>query len=150
MGTVLEVVQPEVLAGYSLIADVQSDLFGNFYLCGDVGGEVRYGPDTITCLSQDMYVAKLSPQVSTGVEPQVINDRSLLNVYPNPTEGPIRISGTIRAGNLDLLDTRGALVRRFARPGHDPVLDLSGLAPGIYVLTDGQGATTRIALQAID
>ncbi|MGV3637303.1 MAG: hypothetical protein ACO1NQ_06600, partial [Flavobacteriales bacterium] len=34
MGTVLEVVQPEAMGGYSLIADVQSDLFGNFYLCG--------------------------------------------------------------------------------------------------------------------
>lgn len=150
MGTVLEVVQPDVIAGYSLIADVQSDLFGNFYLCGDVGGEVRYGPDTITCLSQDMYVAKLSPQVSTGVEPEVINDRSLLTGYPNPTDGLIRISGSSALGSFELLDAHGRLVRRFTPQGQDPILDLGGLAPGIYVLTDGQGATTRIALQGTE
>ena len=150
MGTVLEVVQPEVLSGYSLIADVQSDLFGNFYLCGDVGGEVRYGPDTITCLSQDMYVAKLSPQVSTGVEPEEINDRSLLTGYPNPTDGLIRISGSAALGSFELLDAHGRLVRRFTPQGQDPILDLGGLAPGIYVLTDGQGAATRIALQATE
>ncbi len=147
MGTVLEVVQPELLSGYSLIADVQSDLLGNFHLCGDVGGQVRFGPDTLQCLSQDMYVCKLSPELSTAVADAYWTTALEGSLYPNPTTGPITISGAWRAERLDLFDLRGSLVRSFATIGTDRRIDLAGLGSGVYLLTDGQGAVSRIVLE---
>lgn len=148
MGTVLEVVQPQVLSGYSLIADVQSDLFGNFYLCGDMGGTVRFGPDTLESLSQDMYVTKLSPQLSTTVTDGYWAEALAGTVYPNPTTGPLTISGAWRTERLDLFDMQGARVRSFSNSAQDQRIDLSGLDPGVYVLTDGQGAVARIVLES--
>jgi hypothetical protein len=148
MGTVLEVVQPQVLSGYSLIADVQSDLFGNFYLCGDVGGQVRFGPDTITCLSQDMYVSKISPVISTRLDEANWPIALEGAVYPNPTTGPITITGTWRTERLELFDLRGSWVRSFAPNGQVRSIDLAGLEPGVYLLTDGQGAVARIVLES--
>lgn len=147
MGTVIEVVQPQVLSGYSLIADVQSDLFGNFYLCGDMGGLVRFGPDTLESLSQDMYVTKLSPQVTTALADGYWKDALVGTVYPNPTTGPLTISGTWGSPQLDLFDVQGSVVRSFAALGPDRRVDLSGLEPGVYVLTDGQGKVARIVLE---
>lgn len=147
MGTLLEAVQPEVLAGYSLIADVQSDLFGNFYLCGDVGGEVRFGPDTLQCLSQDMYVSKISPQLSTPVQDATRSQPRQWSVHPNPTNGPVTITGPLRSGQLDLIDGQGALVRSFRTVGEGRSIDLSGLSSGIYLLTDRQGGHARIVLE---
>lgn len=147
MGTVLEVVQPQVLSGYSLIADVQSDLFGNFYLCGDVGGQVRFGPDTLQCLSQDMYVSKVSPLLSTAVADTYWATALEGSVYPNPTTGPITITGAWRTEWLELFDLRGSWLRSFAQNGQVRSIDLAGLEPGVYLLTDGQGAVARIVLE---
>jgi hypothetical protein len=147
MGTVLEVVQPQVLSGYSLIADVQSDLLGNFYLCGDMGGEVRFGPDTLESLSQDMYVSKIAPQLSTSVFDAYWSAALQGTVYPNPTMGTLMLSGTWRTEQLDLFDVRGTWVRSFTNATRGGRIELTGLEPGIYLLTDGQGSVARIVLQ---
>lgn len=147
MGTVLEVLQPEAMGGYSHIADVQSDLFGNFYLCGDMGGTVRFGPDTLESLSQDMYVTKITPLLTTALPDGYWADALVGTVYPNPTTGPLTISGTWGSPQLDLFDVQGSLVRSFAAIGPDRRVDLSGLEPGVYVLTDGQGKVARIVLE---
>jgi hypothetical protein len=146
MGNVLELVQPEVISGYSLIADVQSDLFGNFYLSGDLGGTVRFGNDSLVCASQDMYVCKISPLSATSVNEPRVNDLPRWAVHPNPTQGAIMISGAAKAERFDLLDARGALLRTMRNNSSVITMDLSGLSPGTYVIRDDQGAYGRVML----
>ena len=144
MGNVLELVQPELLSGYSLIADVQSDLFGNFYLCGDVGGTVRFTADTIQCLSQDMYVCKIGPQTSTAVSDRPVAATRDWAVFPDPSDGLFNLAGPERGANLVLLDARGAEIRRWRATGSPMMVDIQDQAPGVYVLLDGTGNHARL------
>jgi hypothetical protein len=150
MGTVLEVVQPQVLSGYSLVADVQSDLFGNFYLCGDMGGQVRFGPDTLESVSQDMYVTKISPRISTSVADAYWNTALQGTVHPNPTSGSVILDGPWRTEQLVLIDAQGRVVRSFGTVAHaqERRIDMSGLGSGVYLLSDGQGTVARIVFDS--
>jgi hypothetical protein len=94
-----------------------------------------------------MYVTKISPQLYTAVADGYWAEALVGTVYPNPTTGPLTISGTWRTERLDLFDMQGALVRSFANSGQDRRIDLSGLKPGVYVLADGQGAVARVVLE---
>jgi hypothetical protein len=107
-GVVLEVVQPEVLTGSSYIADVQSDIFGNFFLCGDVSGQVVFTNDTVTCGSQDMYVCKISPQASVSVDIPV-QDRGDLRIWPNPASDRLFVENP--GPGSALLEVRDAIGR---------------------------------------
>lgn len=117
-GVLLEVLQPEVLSGSSLIADVQSDIFGNFFLCGDVSGQVVFTDDTLTCASQDMYVCKISPQVGLSVDARVQEEQGL-RLWPNPATDQmfLELNGNGNA-QLELRDATGRLIdTRTVRPG---------------------------------
>lgn len=146
MGTVLEVVQPQVVAGYSLIADVQSDLFGNFYLCGDVGGTVRYGSDTIECLSQDMYVTKISPQLSTGTE-ELNVQRSSRSVFPNPAVDMIILSDAAPNETFRIFTNDGRLAHVCTAPGPGHSERIGHLPEGVYLLRGSEGNAERLVVQ---
>lgn len=60
-------------------------------------------------------------------------------VWPNPTSGPVNISGT-KNGYL-LLDAQG---QRVVAPRTSSGLDLSGFASGLYYLRGADGTTQRI------
>lgn len=109
-GVVLEAVQPDVLNGSSYIADVQSDVFGNFFLCGDVSGQVVFTADTVTCGSQDMYVCKISPQASVSVDTPV-QERGDLRMWPNPASDRLFVENPA-PGNalLEVRDATGRLI----------------------------------------
>lgn len=145
MGTLLEAVQPEVLAGYSLIADVQSDLFGNFYLCGDIGGQVRFGPDTLQCLSQDMYVCKIGPDEAQVVDGPAEADEGW-TLYPNPAQDGITIVHAEREVAFTLHAMDGSLVRTVAPSAGPRAVDLSGLANGLYLVRDDRGRAQRLVV----
>jgi hypothetical protein len=152
MGTLLEVLQPELLGGYSKIADVQSDDFGNFFLCGDVGGSVRFTNDTIQCISQDMYVTKIIRDVSTSVSDgaPAAGEWSL---YPNPTEGRLTLSLASlgwRPERATVLDVAGRVVQVSPVRSDRAELDLRRLAPGAYHLVlegEGQRTSKTVVLQ---
>lgn len=137
MGMVLEVLQPELISGSTLIADVQSDDFGNFFLAGDISGQSVFGPDTITTGSQDMYVCKISPSLSTALpEPAPTTDP--LYVHPNPADD--RVFATLPAGmppqtELLLLDAMGRTVIKERVSSPYVRLDTSSLPNGTYLLT---------------
>ncbi len=134
-GIVLEVVQPDVLTGSSYIADVQSDLFGNFFLCGDVSGQVVFTNDTVTCASQDMYVCKISPQASVSVD-KPDKERATFRIWPNPASDRLFVENP-EPGNarLEVRDATGRLI--FANtilPGIGSV-DTGHLTSGTYWAT---------------
>ena len=68
----------------------------------------------------------------TGL-PQIIT--SLFTVYPNPTTGPVTISGLTQGDIISVYNLSGALVGTFAATGEAyMVIDLSNLAKGAYLL----------------
>jgi hypothetical protein len=152
MGTLLEVLQPELLGGYSKIADVQSDDFGNFFLCGDVGGGVLFTNDTIQCISQDMYVTKIIRDVSTTLS-DVRPAAEEWSLYPNPTEGLLTVSFASmgwRPERATVLDVAGRVVRVTPLRSDRAELDLRMLAPGAYHLVlegEGQRTSKPVVLQ---
>lgn len=145
MGMVLEVVQPEVLSGSTLIADVQSDIFGNFYLCGDISGQAVFTNDTISCSSQDMYVCKISPQEDVSVrETRVVADGP--RIFPNPANDQVLLEyGGRGRPPVEVRDALGRLVLRTAVSGKLTSIDVNSLNPGTYHVTVGEGATRSVA-----
>jgi hypothetical protein len=147
-GNVLEVVQPEIITGYSLIADVQTDIVGNIFVCGDVGGQVVFTNDTLTCLSQDTYVSKISPPAAQGaadILPSINGPR----VWPNPATDMVFVEnpGQQRV-HLELWDATGRLMSTLVlQPGVGTV-DVAQLPNGVYhaVLLNG---TARASQQLV-
>lgn len=137
MGMVLEVLQPEVISGSTLIADVQSDDFGNFFLAGDISGQSVFGADTITTASQDMYVCKISPALSTVVqEGTTRTDRS--HVHPNPADDFLSVAlpeGMPPQTAMLLTDALGRTVMQERVASPQVRLDTSTLPNGTYLLT---------------
>ena len=79
----------------------------------------------------DVWLIRLKG-LSTGAA-EVVNDR--LAIAPNPSNGPVMISGMNAPGTLLLTDALGRLVRseRVADPSHR--MDLEALPAGVYQLT---------------
>ena len=71
--------------------------------------------------------------------------------YPNPTHGTLTVlrpAGTAATGIL--YNGLGQVVRSVALPTAETVLDLRGLAPGVYSLRltiDGQPLTKRLVVE---
>ncbi len=133
-----EVVQPQVVTGYSFIADVQTDIFDNIFVCGDVGGQVIFTNDTLTCLTQDTYVSKLSRQ-----EPQSVSRFDTdagPRLWPNPATDRLNVENPgLERARLELRDASGRLVSEHVlQPGVHTV-EVGALADGLYhaVLVSG-------------
>lgn len=131
MGTVLEVVQPDVLSGSALIADVQSDIFGNFYLCGDVTGEVVFTNDTISCATQDMYVCKISPVTVSGIAPSAGGGAQPV-LWPNPTSDRFAVYTPPGADRLEVFDLNGRMLITTSLKTARLEVNVAELPDGVY------------------
>lgn len=58
-------------------------------------------------------------------------------VYPNPTHGPLRVTGTEPGAQVVIYDAIGRAMPAQARVGHDRSLDISALPAGLYTLQLG-------------
>ena len=144
-GVVLEVVQPDVLTGSSYIADVQSDLYGNFFLCGDVSGQVVFTNDTLTCGSQDMYVCKISPQASDSVDTPG-KERATFRIWPNPASDRLFVENTEPGTTqLEVRDATGRLIIANTLLSGIGSVDTGLLPSGSYraTLVSADARTTR-------
>jgi hypothetical protein len=67
-----------------------------------------------------------------------------VQLFPNPTDGPLTFSAPPGSYAVEVFDAVGALVRT-ARLGGPGTIDLAGLAPGVYNVRvdNGQARTTR-------
>lgn len=84
---------------------------------------------------------------ATSVEPIVINDKNILNVYPNPSSDFIMIEkGTISSSinNVNIFDTNGNLVKRIENYSFNNKIDISKLPHGTYFVFLGNDYTKII------
>jgi hypothetical protein len=82
---------------------------------------------------QDVYYSFIVPPVSTGV--QQVQVSNVFTVYPNPSAGGIfTISGIGTGDKFELFNSIGEKTRTFQVNKENTILDLSGLANGMYIL----------------
>jgi hypothetical protein len=98
--------------------------------------------------------ATFSARLSTGVEEFIAPGGFVLDLYPNPTRGSIRVDATLsdmRAAEICILDLLGRETRRLPLSTRGPgrvstSLSLDGAPPGLYVLqlrTGGRRVASR-------
>jgi len=120
---------------------VQCDRFSNIFACGDVTGQSIFTNDTVTCLTQDTYITKISDQQFTAVAAPNAEVRPALILYPNPCTDRISVrSPALRGSVLEVLDATGRVVLNIRiASGAETTMDVSGIAPGTYraLLTAG-------------
>lgn len=88
---------------------------------------------TTTVLAAQPRVPELSMSagcVWSGVEEPAAMER--LMAYPDPTDGPLRLTGDVRAG--DAVVVRNTMGQSVLRTRYDNVVDLSPLASGSYLI----------------
>ncbi|MCB0793310.1 MAG: T9SS type A sorting domain-containing protein [Flavobacteriales bacterium] len=75
------------------------------------------------------------------------SEKEPLSIWPVPSDGLLFVHGVPFDAAVSLLDVHGALVEVPSRRGSDrAVLDVSGLAPGVYLLRIGT-RTSRVVVQ---
>jgi hypothetical protein len=131
---VLSSLQPVTLSGSTLTADIDCNAQGNYYLCGDITGSTVFFNDTIITASQDMYVSRIVPVISTGVDKP--ENAYKWTLYPNPASETMWLdAGDSPVTEISLFNLQGQQVfskqGRFA--GITPI-SLTGLAEGSYLV----------------
>ena len=98
---------------------------------------VTEGTATISVISQDGgFTTNVRVTVTSSVTG--ITDgakKNVINIYPNPTEGPTNINQGLRPfSNYLLLDLKGKVMERGVVRKHQKALDLTHLPRGTYLL----------------
>ena len=57
-----------------------------------------------------------------------------LTVHPNPTTGVLNINGHDPFTQIQVLDAFGRIIRNYPAEGTQTIIDLNGLAPGVYII----------------
>jgi hypothetical protein len=112
------------------------------------------GSSEYQCYSYDQLDSTRRPTLRVFVDSNAINGMQApsaamsLNCFPNPATDQITLSASTD-GPWVLLNMQGQLVNRGWISANTPsTIDVSGCAPGIYILRDGRsGASRRVVLQ---
>lgn len=84
------------------------------------------------------------PPVHTSVP---ANTRNEVRVWPNPASECVHVQGTQPLRHVVLYDLYGRIILAVNEIGDDSVtLDLSGLAPGVYLLRTKNGAAVKVVV----
>ncbi|MCC3159365.1 T9SS type A sorting domain-containing protein [Hymenobacter sp. 15J16-1T3B] len=122
----------------------------NVYAAGYTTPASAFGSLVLTApaSAQVAVLAALTDVALPTQEPRTA--ATALGLYPNPAHGraTVKLPASSPAGPLMLLDGMGREVRRVARPGSAPEveLDLRGLAAGLYVVRCG-GLSQRLLVE---
>jgi hypothetical protein len=95
--------------------------------------EVEYNqqmPQTGNFTGEGLSAIKMMKLSSTGIA----NDfSSKINIYPNPTDGLVWISGIAELSNIELIGSLGTIIKAVENDGQTELsLDLSDMQPGVY------------------
>ncbi|AMR28326.1 hypothetical protein A0257_15340 [Hymenobacter psoromatis] len=130
-----------------------TDGVGRVYICGAFQSDAYFGgiyASGTTGSVEYPFIAALDDQELPLAARPATNAATALQVYPNPSAGPVRVAwpAGARPTHLDVLDALGRPVRTAALPpaATEHPLDLTGLPPGIYLLrlqTLGAGLLTQ-------
>ena len=113
---------------------------GNFYLTGELSGSLTLGSSVLNGTSgsrgSDVLLGKLGRATALAARPATA--APLLACYPNPAHfaATLRLPAAAEATAVVLLDALGRPARTYPLPARatTAVLDLAGLAPGLYVV----------------
>jgi hypothetical protein len=116
---------PEQGTGYFRIMDLDSNIIRNFN--SDFGRQIYY-----------------TYNVGEGFYIQEPGFDQLVNIYPNPTTGLFNVDTRELSGNIrvNIYNTQGSLVRQAEAAAGKLVFDLSGCAPGLYLVEVVQAGVT--------
>jgi hypothetical protein len=131
---------------YYTLNIMTDDKTGEFYLqyaVGDVDywGRMPYDPETLT--------DPLPITISQGVNVEKYLQEDALSLYPSPSYGYLNIGLSGYSGqqvHMMIYDLRGKQVMSGQITASHTTLDLTGFAPGTYVLrleTDGEAVTRK-------
>ena len=127
-GTLLGALQANSRLG-TVPTSAALDPTGNVYVAGTYYGPAQFGAITTggTSGRYNIYLAKLDQTVLAA---KAATPGKAWSVFPNPASGSVRLDGLPTGTTVRVLDALGRPVRRTQAPS----LELSGLAPGLYLL----------------
>ncbi|MCB9169162.1 MAG: CotH kinase family protein [Flavobacteriales bacterium] len=110
-------------------------------LGGGMGNGPCYGLKSFITARGQYLAGAIDCTLYTGIAGDEVLDAEF-NVFPNPTNGTVLINGPTlsAAATIQVIDATG---RRLLDRAFDPVLDLSGLAPGTYLIRVMNGEDVR-------
>ena len=148
--------KPSMYYGYGMFRVLYPPLGLDWY--GHTGGIAGYCTYMFYMPSVNSYVIcnfsseEASPQILyqqitaylqsiEGIEGP--SDDLSLKISPNPASGKIEITG-IKKGTIEIIDLFGSVVRSVAISGDKTIVNVSGLADGVYVIKANTGNGTAI------
>ena len=95
-----------------------------------------FGQVSLSCTSQDKWGCEWT---ETGVyTPSTlsmsVHKSELFHISPNPAQEEIRLQSQVKIKSLFLYDGVGNCLMRWSSPGMEPILDISRLPPGLYLI----------------
>lgn len=126
--------------GYGVGADARGNVYATGYFTSPT---LAVGPTTLTnTVGNGFFLARLS-SATLGSAPTV--PTASLTLVPNPARETVMLTGA-SALTAEVLDALGRVVRNQSLPAGTGILDLRGLAPGLYTVRAGT-ATRRLAVE---
>ncbi len=88
---------------------------------------------------------------TSGTGIGTVNGFPYISIYPNPATQQLRIDGALAGTTLELYNVTGTRLLTTILNGHDDVIDVQKLQPGIYLLrlsgNDGRQGTMKFVKQ---
>lgn len=136
---------------------IKADKNGNLFTVGQFFGTADFDPSLgIFNLSSDgwsdIFVYKMS-QTATKISEN--NLAQELHIYPNPSNGIFKLfaPNEIDKASMEILDVQGRIFYRNTIHNGDNLIDLSGVADGVYFVkistAEGKQQFTKIIKQAV-
>ncbi|MDB5269615.1 MAG: hypothetical protein JWP58_2655 [Hymenobacter sp.] len=134
-------------------AGMALDGSGALYFTGGLKGGLSLGSSSLTGSASgtnwgDVVLGKLANATALATRPTPAPPA--LACYPNPAHAAatLRLPAATEARSVQVLDALGRPVRTYALPAHAPtaLLDLTGLAPGLYGVRCG-AASGRLVVE---
>ncbi len=116
------------------------DRFGNLFSTGVFRGIVDFNPDSIaqhnlSSLGDDNFILKLNlVGLSTGYSIQ--DKEETVWIYPNPNNGHFMIKAdrTWLGSNMELFDTKGAIISQMELTDLNTRFDIPDIPEGVYII----------------
>lgn len=93
---------------------------------------VYYSGGTASARAGTLSADNLSSFGDSGAE---YNNLSTFEVYPNPAQNTVTISTTAEKGQIRISSLNGHILKRVQCTNHNSTIDISGLSPGVYIVT---------------
>lgn len=99
----------------------------------------RFGKSRITMVATDgMLTTEMTIPVTITIVTGVDDRVPTVNAYPNPTPGPVTVTGRERS-SITLYSTNGQEILRSTMSTTESTLDLTSFKPGLYLLLVDDG-----------